>query len=382
MNSNLYRRIVIIAVILLLKTSLSTEVFSFQALNEAAHISGIVVDDNSGEQLLGANVYLSNTLMGTASDSSGVFRIRRIPLGVYKLIISYVGYETEIKMVEIDRAKEYEFSIRLKQITRELPEVTVSGRKPKDWAKNLKRFKREFIGTTKNAKKCKLLNPEVLGFQVNKNMDNFVASTGDMLIIENGVLGYRLKLNLLEFSINEGYVTYRTESYFEELVPDNDKEYRKWKESRSRAYRNSFKHFLISLIEKRTEEEGFYVSIIDALPPENTIAYKIDSEYLLVYNRNPHERTLKFRNILQVRYLPEAKQNRLNESTKENRSRLLESFLKLNLPTSWLVIAQEPVNFDINGIINNSDSIIQHGYWANHRIANFLPFEYRPDIKD
>ncbi len=54
-------------------------------------ISGTVKDSN-GEILIGANVILKGTSIGTATDSKGEFALRRLRDGIYRLEISMLGY--------------------------------------------------------------------------------------------------------------------------------------------------------------------------------------------------------------------------------------------------------------------------------------------------
>lgn len=60
-------------------------------------ISGTAVDAETGDPLIGANVYLENTSLGSASDLDGNFLIMGVPAGNYTLIVSVIGYaETKI----------------------------------------------------------------------------------------------------------------------------------------------------------------------------------------------------------------------------------------------------------------------------------------------
>ena len=65
-------------------------------------ISGTAVDAETGDPLIGANVYLENTSLGSASDLDGNFFIAGVPVGNYVLIISVIGYaETKITDVTV-----------------------------------------------------------------------------------------------------------------------------------------------------------------------------------------------------------------------------------------------------------------------------------------
>ena len=62
------------------------------------YISGTVVDKD-GEPLLGANINLKGTYLGSTTDANGYYRIENIDPGKYVLMVSYIGYRSqEIEM--------------------------------------------------------------------------------------------------------------------------------------------------------------------------------------------------------------------------------------------------------------------------------------------
>ena len=65
-------------------------------------IAGALVDAQSGEALIGANVYLENTTIGAASDLNGNYIINQVPAGSYTLIVTSIGYaDTKITEVQV-----------------------------------------------------------------------------------------------------------------------------------------------------------------------------------------------------------------------------------------------------------------------------------------
>ncbi len=58
-------------------------------------LRGIVSDSTTNNPLVGGNVYLIGTALGSATDIEGEFRINRVPAGNYKVKISYIGYKTK-----------------------------------------------------------------------------------------------------------------------------------------------------------------------------------------------------------------------------------------------------------------------------------------------
>ncbi len=63
-------------------------------------LSGYVRDKQTGEELIGANIYFSELLKGTVSNTYGFYSIST-EKGSYTLVISYLGYETYETRVEL-----------------------------------------------------------------------------------------------------------------------------------------------------------------------------------------------------------------------------------------------------------------------------------------
>lgn len=58
-----------------------------------ATLKGSVLDKTSGEELIGANVILKGTNMGTAADVTGAYVVQNIKPGTYNVQVTYMGYE-------------------------------------------------------------------------------------------------------------------------------------------------------------------------------------------------------------------------------------------------------------------------------------------------
>ena len=67
--------------------------FSVSAIMAQRTVTGIINDD-TGEPLIGANVLVKGTTAGTISDIDGSFSID-VPDGSNTLVISFTGYETQ-----------------------------------------------------------------------------------------------------------------------------------------------------------------------------------------------------------------------------------------------------------------------------------------------
>jgi hypothetical protein len=63
-------------------------------------INGFIKDNESGELLIGAAIYIKELLVGAISNSYGYFSVT-LPPGKYTLIISYIGYEAKEQTIEL-----------------------------------------------------------------------------------------------------------------------------------------------------------------------------------------------------------------------------------------------------------------------------------------
>lgn len=92
-----------------------------------ANITGHVVDAKSGEHLAYATVAVKGTTIGCATDATGHYFLKNLPLGRFTLVASSVGYRSAETTVEIvaDRTAEVNFSLNEEALAVE--EVVVSG---------------------------------------------------------------------------------------------------------------------------------------------------------------------------------------------------------------------------------------------------------------
>lgn len=94
-------------------------------------ITGKVVDQNSGEPLIGANILIEGTMFGAATDIDGNYTILNVSPGSYTLKISMVSYRTAIiedVRVVVDRTTN--ISIELASTELELDEIVISAETP------------------------------------------------------------------------------------------------------------------------------------------------------------------------------------------------------------------------------------------------------------
>ena len=232
---------------------------------EKITLTGRVLNDLSDEPLSNVNVFIANSMLGAATDNDGRFKIIGVPLGTHELVVSTVGFEVKNITLRVVSSKDQELKIQLAPKILEVPAINVVSTKKDNWKKHFKKFKKFFLGTSRNASKCKIINPEILDFKYDSESNSFTAQANDILHIENKSLGYRLFYLLESFELKDEVVVYLAKTKFEELIPKNEKEQNKWKKNRRKTYYGSLRHFLATLTSKQVrsplymEKEGFLV---------------------------------------------------------------------------------------------------------------------------
>src|SRR5689334_1087808 len=109
-----------------------------QDINYRQTIRGIVIDEQSGNVLSNITVTIEGIpSVASITDSTGTFKLVRVPIGRQTIIASNIGYETAIiQHIEVTSSKEVVIEIKLKEKIKKLNEVIVSSGRPKNRALN------------------------------------------------------------------------------------------------------------------------------------------------------------------------------------------------------------------------------------------------------
>mgnify|MGYP001349438376 CR=1 FL=1 len=116
-------------ILYLLLTTLSATCLRAQGqtqINRFGNVSGIVSESIDGETLIGVNLLIKGTSLGTSTDEYGEYLIRRIPEGEQILIVSYIGYESIERTINVISGKNTVINFTLKPQTLEGQEIVVS----------------------------------------------------------------------------------------------------------------------------------------------------------------------------------------------------------------------------------------------------------------
>ena len=358
-------------------------------------VQGHVIDGETNTPLPGANVFIANSTYGVSTDADGAFIIKGLRAAHYQLVISFIGYGTQV--IDITPDKPAAYRIILRPSAKTLKEVVVHGRKKSraEWIANYNIFKERFIGLSENAKSCSFENPRVLDFE-NKN-GLLHAFADSMLILQNKGLGYRIKivLDVYQFNLVTIHLYYEGQISYEALVPADEEEKVRWARNRLKAYYGSEMHFLRSLYERKLNTDGYYFNLVNL---ENTKGVVIRRGYadtvmtprspvynnrtirmhtIRNYNRildsirsTPEQPVLSFKGDLEIKYIMEA------ESYAYQQNRRLPPGKNVQQST---IILHKPCIIQPHGQVYPQDAVETRNYWSWELMAESLPLDYDPD---
>ncbi len=103
---------------------LTVSFLSFYNLNAQQIIKGIVTDSR-GDAVIGANIYIKDTYIGTSTDGLGKFQLEINNSDKNILIISFLGFENFEKEINIDILNQ-ELKIKLKESTDNINAVIIT----------------------------------------------------------------------------------------------------------------------------------------------------------------------------------------------------------------------------------------------------------------
>jgi iron complex outermembrane receptor protein len=88
----MYRKIILAMILLTIST---------QTVLSQAVLKGRITDKNNNQQLVGAQIYIPELQKGSISDDKGNYQIKNLPTGRFSIQVSYVGYASQTKKIEI-----------------------------------------------------------------------------------------------------------------------------------------------------------------------------------------------------------------------------------------------------------------------------------------
>ncbi|GAB2687480.1 hypothetical protein GCM10027037_07180 [Mucilaginibacter koreensis] len=370
-------------------------------------ITGRITRSDSKAPIEKVSVFLNNATYGTATNSEGYFTLSGIKPGQYDLVATSVGYNLYSQPVMVSNTP-VNLSIQLSPKTTELRGVVITT--PEGWRRNYEMFVKYFVGTSADAKKCKIVNPHDLYMVYDRSTKTLEASSDDFIIIENYALGYREKVLINEFKYNgiDETTEWSTRALFEDL-PGSASQKQRWQQRRDDVYYGYNTHFFRALAAGRMKEEGFEIRTLvrkpnPLRPPEKVIQQKMNyfqrvkinndsanywinkynlpkwddklfrlpmiQEQIMQSTPQPGIFVLAYRDLLYVTY-----KNRYETELFRDVYHPLDME---NYETTVITLLEPYAVFDANGHILSSHSTLYEGSWTKNKGAELLPLDYVP----
>ncbi len=239
-------------------------------------ISGRIQDLKTNKPVPYATIYLEGTTIGTVSNINGDFNLNLKNHESIPIIVSVIGYKSKRFtnydlnshfVVQLDPA-EYtlvETEIKAKRITRAAR------------ARYTAEFKREFLGISRNAYRCEILNEKDLKYDYDKSTKTLIANSKKPLIIKNNALGYEITYYLDHFISTEKDIYYDGYYFFKEIQAQSLIEAKRINDNRFNTYLGSRLALIRSIYNDDLEKNMFKLydtsyseiklnEILDSLP--------------------------------------------------------------------------------------------------------------------
>ena len=346
------------------------------AQSEAYLITGRVMDAATKLPLQGASVFAQNTTIGTATGQQGNFTLRLLN-GGYDLIITFTGYQTVTRRITTADALDKNIVIEVAQKEKALEDVVI---KSSNEVKNgLEKyggfFEENFIGKTINSSQCVIKNKDMLHFYFYKKKNRLKVLATAPLEIENTALGYTIKYTLDSFTHEYGtqLSTYSGYPLFKDMQPSDEVQKTSWYNNRLKAYQGSMLHFMRSVHDKKIKEQGFEIQLVAKTNEVETAIPVQDFYGAINYSKNDSTQ------------LVEITPNQQNMAVLYNKQVPDPLYLTATgdvprkFQLSILTIApDQSIGIEQNGYFFDQNDIVINGYWTWQKVADVLPYDFRP----
>jgi hypothetical protein len=311
-------------------------------------IKGTILEYNTNLPII-ATVYFSGTFVGTMSDLNGNFDLDISKNASMPLTISSIGYNS---VTVTDFLTHKPLIIYMTPKVYEVNEVIISAKSlAKRRIANLNLFKKVFLGSTDNARNCKIVNENDITFNYSSDRDTLKAFASKPLLINNMSLGYKITyyLDRFEYSKKNRSMFFAGNLIFNEDLAVDDTHNRLYETRRKVAYLGSRMHFFRALWANDLESFGFEV--------ENSASTR-----------------LSYFDIVE---------DRLTDSL-SNRTKFLKYSRDINIfydtRLTKITFLKEKIYFDKDGYWDQTvPGIIWDGDMMDKRVGDMLPYNYKMD---
>ena len=130
-NTNLYNqafsrcqfKFLMATILIIIAVQPLTDLFA----QSTSSIRGSVIDIDTQNPLVGANVFIENSGLGATTDKEGRFVIQSVSDGIYNLMCSYIGYEKESITLTLLNGQSPSVEFRITATFLDFPQISVIG---------------------------------------------------------------------------------------------------------------------------------------------------------------------------------------------------------------------------------------------------------------
>jgi len=221
-------------------------------LSQGISFSGNLLDGETNQPVQYALLYIDGTTFGVTTDENGDFVFNDLSFPI-QIEISHLSYEPTT--IRFESKIPSHVAIKLKPRSIILESVLILEKASRK--KYVRKFVKWFVGNDKWGQKAKLLNDSALVF-FDEGKD-FRVGASEPLIIECPSLGYTIRAELKEFIVKYNDDLKSETRSFVANYHFTSYEKNKYDRNRTRAYYNSSEHFLKSLYENKTSQNGYQI---------------------------------------------------------------------------------------------------------------------------
>ncbi len=306
-------------------------------------ICGQVLDQETRKPVDYASVFINGTFLGTTTNEDGEFELDVTSQSGRAIQISALGYRSS-SLNRVVEGKNYE--VLLEKTLYEILEVAVEAESlVKERARCMRIFKDEFLGRSRNASNCIIMNEGDITFNYQTNKDTLKAIAYKPLVILNQALGYQLTYYLDKFEYDKVHKTtvFAGNIIFNLDLAAEGQSRKEYEARRKKTYIGSCQHFFSALWLNELHKESFRVQEVDGI-------------YALEYDE----------------YVIEDTQGNKYFTYHQNLEIAYHSYL------TTVSFRDSKVYFGRDGFFE-PEAIVWYGYMSMARIADWLPYEYSPE---
>jgi hypothetical protein len=208
-------------------------------------------------------VYINSTSIFTQTDSLGRFTLVLPSSKIdFELVVSMVGFNTQKQKFTKYNVPKF---LSIKLIGNLLGELVITAKQDKYWWKKWKIFRSGLLGENQFSRECTIENRDNIQLKMDPTNKMVLANSRETFVVRNKALGYKIHVDLYEFSSDEVKTNYSASKYFEDDLSDDEKERATQLKRRLKAFHSTSNWFLHSLANGNMLGEKFEVFKIKSM---------------------------------------------------------------------------------------------------------------------